>query len=207
MGLLQRLRWSARLAALVAAFLAFAGWSAAGAQVRDTTDLTARERQIALRDSLSRPPLRPAGAFLRSFLIPGYSQSVMKRPVPMVIFSAVEATGWAMLLRSLNDLNRAKRFARDSVVADYSYDASTGLVNRHPQTGAPVISSIEPDLYSPGLITARRKHVEDWAAIVVFNHLLSAVDALVATHLWEVPVQLGLETGNGALLLSGRFRW
>jgi hypothetical protein len=181
-------------------------FSRAAAQQTDSLGVT-RAQQI-LPDTLATPPLSPGRAFLGSLLLPGYSQSVMRRPTAMVIFSAVEGIGVAMLWRSLDDLSRAKRFARDSVVSAYRINSQTGLVERDPGTNEPIVQSYEENPYRSGLITARRKHVEDWAAIVVFNHLLSGVDALVATHLLEVSEAVRIRAvPEGGVQIGARIRW
>jgi hypothetical protein len=172
------------------------------AQVADTA-ATSR------RDSLATPPYSPAAVFVGSFLVPGLSQSVLRRPTSMVIFTAVEVTGVTMLLRSLGDLRRAKRYAGllDSVPASYLYDQTTGLVRRDPETNQPLVAAIEENVFAAGLVAARRKHVEDWAAIVVFNHLMAGVDALVGWHLWDVPVHLGARSTPNGPALTGRISW
>ena len=132
----------------------------------------------------------------------------LKRPTAMVFFGGMEVVGWAMLRRSLIDLHRAKAFARDSVVSEYSIDATTGKVLRDSTTGRPLIQSIEPDQYREALIPARQRHVEDWAAIIIFNHLMAGADALVASHLWEVPVRItASSTTDGQLRLGGSLKW
>jgi hypothetical protein len=163
----------------------------------------------AVRDSLmSGRPLSPARAFIGSFLVPGYSQAVLQRPTAMVFFSGVEIVGWAMLRRSLIDLDRARKFARDSTVTAYQFDPLTGLLVRDPETGAPVVASRAGDLFTEALIPARKRHVEDWAAIIVFNHLLAGADALVASHLWDVPVQVGINSMPGGRVgVGGTIKW
>ena len=32
--------------------------------------------------------------------------------------------------------------------------------------------------------------IEDWIALLVFNHLVSGADAFVAAHLWDLPAQV-----------------
>jgi hypothetical protein len=176
------------------------------AQVVDSAGAGVRR---SIPDSLTRPPLSPARAFIGSLLLPGLSQSILKRPTAMAVFTAVEVTGWSMLLRSMRDLRRAKRYSilQDSAPSAYVYDPATGKVNRDPETGAPIIASVEPNIFADGLIVARRKHVEDWAAIVVFNHVMAGADALVAAHLWDVPIRLGVRAAPQGALLVGTFKW
>ena len=49
-------------------------------------------------------------------------------------------------------------------------------------------------------MSARKTHVEDWEAALVFNHLISAADAFVAAQLWDLPAH----SGRMAMLDDGR---
>ncbi len=191
---------------LAIAFVLSAPLNNAVAQRVDSVGVRARSGSV--QDSVGPRPISPGSAFLGSFLLPGYSQSKLQRPTAMVIFAGMEVVGWAMLRRSVIDLRRAKRFARDSVVSEYSVDATTGIVLRDSTTGKPLLLSIETDQFSEALIPARQRHVEDWAAIIIFNHLIAGVDALVASHLWEVPVRIrASSTQDGQLRLGGSLKW
>ena len=196
----------ALLSFIAAAFLVSLCASGARAQVVDSAGAGVRR---SIPDSLTRPPISPARAFIGSLLMPGLSQAILKRPTAMAVFTAVEVTGWAMLLRSMGDLRRAKRYSilQDSAPSAYQYDPATGKVNRDPETGAPIVASVGPNIFAEGLIDARRKHVEDWAAIVVFNHVMAGADALVAAHLWDVDIRLRIRAAPQGALLMGTLKW
>ena len=45
---------------------------------------------------------------------------------------------------------------------------------------------------------ARQLHVEDWVAVILFNHLFSGADAFVAANLWDLPAEMAvIPTSNG----------
>jgi len=46
-------------------------------------------------------------------------------------------------------------------------------------------------------IEAKEQEREDWITLLLFNHLLSGVEAYVAAHLWDFPADLQLQAGPG----------
>jgi hypothetical protein len=151
-----------------------------------------------LRDSLSRiPPVSPGRAFLQSVLVPGWGQASLRRPTAGTIFTAVEAMSVTMLIQSKHELSEARRAASDSVVDHYE---------------APSTPDGEPTpVFAPnqfaGRIGARKQAVEDWAALLIFNHLLSGADAFIAAHLWDVPVEVSPGSTGQSAKLSVRIPW
>ena len=49
------------------------------------------------------------------------------------------------------------------------------------------LESIDAD---PEQIAGKRREVEDWAVLLVFNHLLAAAEAFVSAELWDFPGEL-----------------
>ncbi len=96
-------------------------------------------------------------------------QMRFKRPKAATIFLLAEAGSVGMSLKSWNDLSKAKK-ARADTVGTPSLDGS-GQPVPDPETGAPVIVYTPRDPNLAGRVRARRSHLEDWLAIVVFNHL------------------------------------
>jgi hypothetical protein len=174
-----------RSAALACALSLAAG--GAGAQQADSARVgispqpdSAREKQLrtvvdtaeSRRDSvlLAGPPIRPKAALFRSLLVPGWGQASLDRGTAGATYFALEAGSIAMLIFAKKELAVAKRAARDSTFVDDS------------TLGAP------PDLANR--VRVRKLQVEDWAALIFFNHLFSAADAFVSAHLWDVRVQV-----------------
>ena len=140
-------------------------------------------------DSL-RPPVSPGRAFLTSLLVPGLGQSRLGRPVPGAIYAGVEAMSIVMLLKAQNDLRIARARASNVIVNRYRIDALTG---------APVLDTngkfvpldTVPNRIDTDRVQARRTQVEDWIAVLAFNHLFAGADAFVASLLWDLPARVG----------------
>jgi hypothetical protein len=141
--------------------------SLASTRLRTAAD-TMRDR----RDSvlLAGPPIRPKTALFRSLLVPGWGQASLDRGTAGATYFAIEAGSIAMLIFAKKELVVAKRAARDSTFLN---DSTLGPP---PELG--------------GRVRVRSQQVQDWAALIFFNHLFSAADAFVSAHLWDVRVQV-----------------
>jgi hypothetical protein len=141
--------------------------SLAPTRLRTAAD-TMRDR----RDSvlMAGPPIRPKTALFRSLLVPGWGQASLDRGTAGAAYFAIEAGSIAMLIFAKKELVVAKRAARDSTFVN---DSTLGPP---PELG--------------GRVRVRSQQVQDWAALIFFNHLFSAADAFVSAHLWDVRVQV-----------------
>lgn len=187
------------------------GSSPLPAQQRDS--LRAGVTQPPRTDTVSAaqlplPPLSPRRAFLTSLAFPGYAQARFDRPTATALFVVVEAAGAFMLRKSLDDLRVAKRLGRDSLPGRFAVDSATGQV-RIDKNGAPIVLEWLPPAYSEDIVRARRTHLEDWIAVIVFNHLIAGVDAYVSANLWDVPaaVSIGSAPGGRGATLRASLRW
>lgn len=187
----------------------------AGAQQRDSlragvsTASAAQRTDTIPGQELPAPPLSPRRAFLTSLAFPGYAQARFDRPTASALFVAVEAASILMIRKSVNDLSIAKRFGRDSIPIVFELDPISGEVRRDPETGAPVVKEWMAPPYSEEIVRARRTHLEDWIAVLVFNHLIAGVDAYVSAHLWDVPAAVSIgrgPDGRGAAVTAS-LRW
>ena len=186
-----------------------AGASSVAAQV--TTDSTRRPTQrptaaaAQIRDSL-RPPVGPGRAFLTSLFVPGLGQSRLGRQLAGAVYVGVEAMSITMLLKSQNDLRIARGMARNPIVNRYRAD---------PVTGAPVLDAngrfVAQDTvenrFDLERVEARRTQVEDWIAVLIFNHLFAGADAFVASLLWDLPARVGLQQLPRGVGLGLSVRW
>ena len=166
----------------------------ADSALRDTTPRRPPRRlPNSIPDSLLRPPITPKAAFLRSLLLPGLGQSALRRSTAATIFSAAEVGAIYMVAKSSADLGRARALRRlDSVSVG---DPTLGeAVKRVPAV-------------TQGLINARKLHLEDWLAVLIFNHLLAGADAYVAANLWDLPARVSITQTPGGPGLSARFHW
>lgn len=136
-------------------------------------------------------PITPRRAFLSSLLVPGTGQAALDRPYAGGVFVLVEAIALTMMHRSAEDARLARSFARDSVPLTYETDPVSGIVRRD-SLGNPTVTSWQPSRYDEGIAQARRLHLEDWVAVLFFNHLFSGADAYVAALLWDLPDKVSL---------------
>jgi hypothetical protein len=140
-----------------------------------------------------RPPLTPRRAFLTSAMLPGLGQAKLDRGSSGALFAAVELAAIVMLRRSASDYREAKRFQVDSLPTNFTVGTDS----------TPVVAGRTVSRYTADLVRTRRLHVEDWMAVVAFNHLFSGADAFVSAQLYDMPVQLSAApTRNGAALVA-----
>jgi hypothetical protein len=97
-----------------------------------------------------------------------------------------------MARKSAIDLQEAKMLRRDSVVATYKIDATTGLAEVDPKTGLPIPDTYIASRFNDDRVKARRTHYEDWIAAIIFNHLFAGADAYVAANLWDFRTNIGV---------------
>jgi hypothetical protein len=125
------------------------------------------------------PPLTPKRAFLYSALLPGFGQSRLDRGTSGAFFASIELAAVVMVRRSQADLREARRYKIDTLPDQYLVSGPSVIKNGAFTNG-----------FTSDLVKTRRLHVEDWIAVVAFNHLFSGADAFVSAQLWDVPVEL-----------------
>jgi hypothetical protein len=143
------------------------------------------------RDTVTRPPISPRSAFVRSLLVPGLGQAALDRGTAGGIFVSFEALSLLMTIKSKRDLRVARRLETDSVFFEIEPDGDTIFV---PSPLA-------------GRVRARKQHVEDWVALLIFNHLFAAADAFVAAQLWDVPARVSVQRDGDRTRLTATVRW
>ena len=180
---------------------------------QDTARITARDslarlRQdsIRVREDSLRPPVSPGRAFLTSLFVPGLGQSRLGRQLPGAIYAGVEAMSVVMLLKSRNDLRIARRHAAVQVVNQYRVDQNTGAPILD-ENGRFVPLDTVPNRFDADRVESRRTQVEDWIAVLVFNHLFAGADAFVASLLWDLPARVGLQHLPRGFGLGLTVRW
>lgn len=185
--------------ALAVAALLPAAQSGAAQEV-DSTAVGARIR--AIRDT-TPARVTPRGAFLRSLLVPGWGQAKLDRGTAGAVFVLTETLAAVMLVKSKRQLDRAKDARGDSVFIGYELagDGSPVL----DDVGNPVLI-FEPDPLA-ARTRSRRQQLEDWIAILAFNHLFSGADAFVAGHLGDIPRRLTMRPTVDGLELSASIAW
>jgi hypothetical protein len=136
--------------------------------------------------------MSPRRAFLTSLILPGYAQTVFGRDRAAMLFTVVEIGAIGMARKAALDLAEAKGLPRDSVVATYQIDPTTGRAAIDPKTGLPIPATWTASRFTDDRIKARRTHYEDWIAVIVFNHLFAGADAFVAANLWDFRTNIGV---------------
>lgn len=185
-------------------------WSGPGlAQVTaDTTRAradTTRASAPRFADSL-RPPVSPGRAFLTSLVVPGLGQSRLGRQLPGAVYATVEAMAVVMLLKARNDLRIARAQAATTMVNQYRVDPATGAPLLDPG-GIPIPQDTVANRFDVERVEARRTQVEDWIAVLLFNHLFAGADAFVAALLWDLPARVGVQRLSRGYGLGLRVRW
>jgi hypothetical protein len=123
-----------------------------------------------------------------------------------MLFVGIEALSLMMYAKSSRDLRLAQSFGRDSTPLTYVIDQATGQPDRD-STGAPIVATWETTRYGPGRVRARKTHVEDWIALLAFNHLIAATDAFVAAQLWDLPARVSMRVGVRSATVTARIPW
>ncbi len=142
------------------------------------------------------PPISPKRAFLYSLALPGYGQSRLDRGTSGAFFASIELGALAMVRRSQADVREARRFRADSLPSEFTVVG-----------GVPAKSGALASAYTADLVRSRRLAVEDWLALLAFNHLLGAADAFVSAQLWDVPVALSAIPSRGGAAVVATLRW
>ena len=114
-----------------------------------------------------RPPVSPMGAMLRSLLLPGWGQSLLNRRGTGAFFVLFEGISLTMTLKSIHQLDHLERVQSDA------------------------------DPESIERVDSKRAEVQDWAVLLVFNHLMAAAEAFVSAMLWDFPEELEVRAFSG----------
>jgi hypothetical protein len=154
-----------------------------------------------IKDTLA-PPISAKRAFFYSALIPGLGQSRLDRGRAGALFYTTEIVSIVMAIKAADDLRFAKAHAADSVILTYKFNAD-GTIQRD-SLGNPIGDTFARNRYGGNLVRARRTHLEDWYALIIFNHLIAGAEAFVSAQLWDFPARVKLEAlpRGGAITFS-----
>jgi hypothetical protein len=143
-----------------------------------------------------QPPISPRRAFLYSALLPGLGQTRLRRPNVGAFFAAIELGAITMARKTAYDVDEAEAFAADSIVEAFELNRQTGGIT----------PAFAANRFTPRL-RARRTHLEDWLALIVFNHLIAGAEAFVAAQLWDLPSQVSVHPVRGGAAVAASVAW
>ena len=143
----------------------------------------------------TKPPISPRRAFLYSALFPGYGQAILGRNKAAAAMLTIEGIALAMIRESTADVREARSMSGDTVVV--SYVTSSGASG----------TTLVPRRFDPQYVHVRQRHVEDWVAFLIANHLFSGADAFVAANLWELPGQLSVRVTPDGASVGASLTW
>jgi hypothetical protein len=96
------------------------------------------------------------------------------------------------------DLKYAEEHSHDSTLVVQSYQTDSLGQVVYDSAGHPKPGTYAYARYNSSRVAARKTHLEDWIAVIVFNHLLSATDAFVAAQLWDLHAHIHPITTSSA---------
>lgn len=156
--------------------------------------------------------ISPRTAMIRSWLFPGWGQASVGAYGRGAFFFTAQGTSAYMLLRSLSRLSSAhgleqaaENRATDSLNVIIENDTIGDDRERlsDPFAFADAVSEHPAVQDARALVRARTRQRQDWITYALFFTLLSGVDAYVAAHLQDAPVDIdGVPTPDGGLTLS-----
>lgn len=154
-----------------------------------------------------KPPVSPRRAMLYSMALPGYGQTRLGRSATGAFFFFVETGALTMITKSSFDLRAARAFRSDSLLpTSYPVDTATGLPATSTSTSTTVAT--ERNNFADALVRARRLHLEDWLAVLAFNHLIAGAEAYVSANLWDLPTQISASpTTQGGVRVALSVAW
>jgi hypothetical protein len=122
------------------------------------------------------------------------------------MFVGAETGSLIMVAKSKHDLDQATSARNDSIFGPVTDAAGNELID--PATGKPKLAWQPKDKNLADRIKARRTHLEDWIAAIVFNHLFSGADAWVAANLADFDANVKVTSlGPHGVSVVARVAW
>jgi hypothetical protein len=152
-----------------------------------------------------RVPLSPRAALVRSLLVPGLAQYQLLRPKAAALFIGAELGSIGMALKSKHDLDEATAARRDTTIEPVLDVDGQPVID--PATGLPKTVGVPRNKNIADRRKARRTHLEDWLAAIVFNHLFSGADAWVAANLADFNTNVGVTSVGRGIRVAAYIAW
>ena len=137
-------------------------------------------------------------------LVPGLAQYQLYRPKVAGLFVATELGAIGMAIKSKRDLDKATAARRDTTIDTVLVN---GLPVIDPETGLPKTVGKPKNKNLADRVRARRTHLEDWLAGIVFNHLFSGADAWVAANLADFNTNVNVTATGRVIRVAAYIPW
>jgi len=152
-----------------------------------------------------RVPISPRAALVRSLLVPGLGQFNLDRRKVGWLFVTTEAGTIGMTIKSKHDLDLATAARRDTTIIPVLDGSGQPVLD--PATGLPKTIGKPKNQNLADRRRARRTHLEDWIAAIVFNHLFSGADAWVAANLADFDSNVNVSAAGRGIQIAARVAW
>jgi hypothetical protein len=133
----------------------------------------------------------PGKALMRSLLLPGWGQFSVGAPGRGAFFVLTQGTSYYMLAKTHSRLNDAKD--KETAQRQFVRDSILGMENPDTVNLESRIDTISSVVARASLVASRERQMQDWITYTIFFTLASGVDAFVAAHLADFPVDVGTE--------------
>jgi hypothetical protein len=160
---------------------------------------------MSAADSTIAGKISPRRAFIGSLLLPGSMQLRMNRRKAATIFLVAEAGTIGMSAKSWNDLRKAKNAREDTTQTPVFGADNKPVID--PATGLQKVDTVFNNPNLVGRIRARRTHLEDWIAGIIFTHLFAGADAYVAANLQDFDANVQANATTRGMTVMARVAW
>jgi len=129
----------------------------------------------------------------------------LDRKKAATIFVVAEVGTVAMSVKSWSDLDKAKKARRDTVGTPVLDGQGNPVIDS--ATNQPKITYAPRNKNIADRVKARRTHLEDWLAGMIFNHLFSGADAFVAANLADFDANVQADYTDRRVRVLARIAW
>ena len=133
----------------------------------------------------------PGKALMRSMLLPGWGQFSVGAVKRGAFFVLAQGSSYYMLAKTHSRLNDAKD--KETAQRQFARDSILGMQNPDTVNLEARIDSVDSVVARHSLVVSRERQMQDWITYTIFFTLASGVDAFVAAHLADFPVEVGTE--------------
>lgn len=159
-----------------------------------------REAGPARKPEGGQTRVSPAGAFLRSMIVPGWGHSAVGAYTRGAFYVVADGAAGGMLFKTLTFLRRAEELEARRIDNVRRRLAVQGITD--PDSIAAAIDEDGEVQGARALVESRKQQRQDWLALGIFLLFLGGADAFVSAHLADFPPPVGVTPrGDGSLEL------